>query len=40
MAEAHGEQPKDSAPAGSGGGGLLVLERKETLSLASVGCLV
>lgn len=38
MTEAHGEQPKDSAPTVGGGGGLVVLERKETLSLASVGC--
>lgn len=38
MAEARGEQPEDSAPAVSGGGGLVVLERKETLSLSGVGC--
>lgn len=33
MAEAQGEQPTVS-----GGGGLVVLGRKETLPLASVGC--
>lgn len=38
MAEAQEEQPKDLEPTVSGGGGLVVLGRKETLPLASVGC--